>query len=61
MTGYLIKSQRHNFFIYCSGPSCSKGGNTIHWINPYSVDNAIIGFLDTYPLYSDLSSGYSAI
>ena len=31
MTACLVKSRQHSFFIYCSGPSCSKGGNTIHW------------------------------
>ena len=30
--------------------------NTIHWINVYSLNDAI-GFLDTYPLDSDLSGG----
>ena len=30
--------------------------NPIHWINVYPLNNAI-GFLDTYPLDSDLSGG----
>ena len=30
--------------------------NTIHWINIYPL-NDVIGFLDTYPLGSDLSGG----
>ena len=34
--------------------------STIHWINFYPVDSAI-DFPHTYPLDSDLSSGYSAI
>ena len=41
---------------YPPGPSCSKGGNAIHWINLYSVDNAI-DFPNTYLLESDLSCG----
>ena len=31
--------------------------NTIHWINVYPLNDANIGFLDTYPLDSDLSGG----
>ena len=30
--------------------------NTMHWINVYPL-NDVIGFLDTYPLDSDLSGG----
>ena len=30
--------------------------NSIHWINVYPL-NDVIGFLDTYPLGSDLSGG----
>ena len=30
--------------------------NTIHWTNVYPL-NDVIGFLDTYPLDSDLSGG----
>ena len=34
-----------------------KEDNAIHRINLYPVDSAIIGFPNTYPLDSDLSSG----
>jgi len=37
-------------------PVDQKVDNTMHWINLYAVDNAI-GFLNTYPLESDLSGG----
>lgn len=33
-------------------PVVPKVENAIHWINPYSVDNAI-AFTNTYPLDSD--------
>ena len=33
-----------------------RADNTIHWINVYPL-NDVIGFLDTYPLDSDLSGG----
>ena len=39
----------HNFFflqgVCISGPSCSKGGNSIHWINHYPVDSTIVCYL----------------
>ena len=37
-------------------PVVQKVDSAIHWINLYSVDNAI-GFPNTYPLDRDLSSG----
>ena len=39
-----------------TGPSWSKVDNAIHRVNHYPLDTAI-GFPNTYPLGSDLSSG----
>ena len=40
-------------------PVVKKVGNTIHWINHYSLDNEIC-FSYTYSLDGDLSGGNSA-
>ena len=40
----------------CQVPVVQKLNNTIHWINLYAV-NKTIGFLDSYPMDSDLSGG----
>ena len=34
-----------------------KVGSAIHWVNLFPVDISAIGFLNTYPLDSDLSNG----
>ena len=39
-------------------PSVEEVDNTIHWINLYPVDNAIIALHSTYLLDSDLSGRY---
>ena len=39
-------------------PLVQKVDNTIHWINLFPVDNAIIDFLITYPLDSNVSGGW---
>ena len=46
--------------VYYEGltPVAQKEDNALHWKNHYPLDNAIpIGFPNTYPLNSDLSSG----
>jgi len=42
--------------LHVQTPVVQKLDSAIHRINPYPVDNAI-GFPNTYPLDSDLSSG----
>ena len=39
-------------------PLVQKVDNTIHWINLFPVDNAIIDFPITYPLDSNVSGGW---
>ena len=38
-------------------PVVQKVGSTIQWMNLFPVDISAIGFLNTYPLDSDLSNG----
>ena len=61
-TAHLNASElKHNHgtnhdWIYFQVPVVQKLDSAIHRINLFPVDNAI-GFLNTYPLDSDLSSG----
>ena len=43
-------------FCYSYGPVIQMADNTIHWINSYPADNAIVS-PNIYPLHCDLSGG----
>ena len=58
--GYELGNKRSGV-VFCPSfnhlaPVVQKVDSSIHWINHYPVDNAII-FPNTYPLVSDLSGG----